>query len=234
MAEQQKNKKATKNTLLIKANKKGQHFNPLLIVLHAIFINLFRVIKPFRYFGNRKIKNGPFIYICNHLSAMDPVYQFATTWESIRFIAKKEIAKTPVINIFAKGLKVIYVNRDGNDVRALLDCLKCLKNGEKLAIYPEGTRNKANEEIQPFKHGAAALAIKTKTPVIPMVIYHRPKFFRMTHVLIGDPVELGEYYDRKLSDEELAQADEKLHQIMIKMRSEHTEYLKNKKKGKKA
>ena len=50
-----------------------------------------------------------------------------------------------------------------------------------------------------------------------MVIYHRPKFFRMTHVLIGDPVELTEYYDRKLSEEELAQADEKLRQIMIKM-----------------
>ena len=154
--------------------------------------------------------------------------------ESIRFVAKKEISETPVLNVLAKGIKVFYVNRNGNAVRALLDCLKCLKNGEKLAIYPEGTRNKVNEEIQPFKHGAAAMAIKTKTPVIPMVIYHRPKFFRMTHVLIGDPVELTEYYDRKLSEEELAQADEKLRQIMIKMRSDHTEYLQNKKKGNKA
>ena len=38
----------------------------------------------------------------------------------------------------------------------------------------------------------------------------------------------------KLSEEELAQADEKLRQIMIKMRSNHTGYLQNKKKGKKA
>ena len=236
MAEQQKNTKNTKNQnkLLVKANKKGRHINVVLNILHAIYITCYRIVKPFRYFGNRKIQNGPFIFISNHLTAMDPVYQVATTWESIRFVAKKEISETPVLNVLAKGIKVIYVNRNGNDVRALLDCLKCLKNGEKLAIYPEGTRNKVTEEIQPFKHGAAAMAIKTKTPVIPMVIYHRPKFFRMTHVLIGDPVELTEYYDRKLSEEELAQADEKLRQIMIKMRSDHTEYLQNKKKGKKA
>lgn len=240
MEEQQKNEQVTKKkdkkkrNLLVKANKKGRHINPFLSVLHAIVIPIYFLVRPFRFFGKRKLQNGPLVYVCNHLTALDPVYQVATTWESVRFISKKEVSQTPVLGWFAKGIKVIPVNRDGNDVRALLDCFKCLKNGEKIAVYAEGTRNKVSEEIQPFKHGAAMMAIKTKTPVLPMVIYHRPKFFRMTHILMGEPIELTEYYDRKLTEEEIVEADEKIRQIMIEMRNKHTEYLNRKKKGKKA
>ena len=232
MAEQQKNTKNTKNQnkLLVKANKKGRHINVVLNILHAIYITCYRIVKPFRYFGNRKIQNGPFIFISNHLTAMDPVYQVATTWESIRFVAKKENSETPVLNVLAKGIKVIYVNRNGNDVRALLDCLKCLKNGEKLAIYPEGTRNKVNEEIQPFKHGAAVMAIRAKVPVVPIVIYKNPRFFRRAHILIGEPFELSQYFDRKLSEDELSRADEELRDLMLDMRAKHTELLQYKKR----
>ena len=132
-----------------------------------------------------------------------------------------------------KRAKAISVNRDGNDVRSLLDCFKCLKNGEKICIYPEGTRNKTDNEIKPFRHGAAVMAIKCKTPIVPVVIYKRPRLFRCTHVLVGEPIELTEYYDRKNTEDELNQADEYLRQVMINMKNAHTEFLANK-KGKKA
>ena len=82
----------------------------------------------------------------------------------------------------------------------------------------------------PFKHGASAMAIRAKSPVLPMVIYERPRFFRCAHILIGAPFELTEYYDRKLTEEDYAEADEKIRQKMIAMRVEHAEYLANKKK----
>jgi 1-acyl-sn-glycerol-3-phosphate acyltransferase len=132
-----------------------------------------------------------------------------------------------------KKAKMIPVSRDGNDVRALLDCFKCLKNNEKVAIYPEGTRNKTGDILMDFKHGAAIIAIKTQTPVIPVMIYCKPRFFRCTHILIGEPIELTEYYGRKLTDSEYAEADEKLREYMLKMHAEHTAYLESKKKKKK-
>ena len=49
----------------------------------------------------------------------------------------------------------------------------CMKNGEKLAIYPEGKRNKSGEGFLPFNPGCAMLAIKTKTPIVPVVIYEK-------------------------------------------------------------
>ena len=84
----------------------------------------------------------------------------------------------------------------------------------------------------PFRHGAAVMAIRCKTPIIPVVIYKKPKLFRCTHILIGEPMELSEYYGKKLSDEELGQVDDYLRQHMLDMRNNHTAFLQSKKKKK--
>ena len=84
----------------------------------------------------------------------------------------------------------------------------------------------------PFRHGAAVMSIKCKVPIIPVVIYKKPKFFRRTDILIGEPMEFTEYYNKKLSDEEVGRVDEYLRQHMLDMRKNHSEYLANKKKAK--
>ena len=120
-----------------------------------------------------------------------------------------------------------------NAVKAVDNAANLMKSNEaSIGIYPEGTRNKTDQELLPFHHGAAMMSIKCKTPIIPIVIYSKPKFFRCTDILIGEPFELTEYYNKKLSDEEMAQADEYLRQHMLEMRRKHTEYLANKKKAK--
>ena len=219
-------------TITVKANKKGRHVIPFLNFLRIIFIPWYFLLKPFRYFGGRKVKDGACVYVINHYTIFDVIYAASTTWEGMHFVAKREVLETPVLGKIARGVKVISVNRDGNDVRGLLDCFKCLKNNEKIVIFPEGTRNKTNEEMLPFKHGAAIMAIRTKTPIVPVVIYNKPRFFRCTHILKGEPFELSEYYDRKLTDEELLQADNKIREVMVEMKRKHALYLENKKKKK--
>lgn len=221
--------KKTKS-VVVKANKKGRHIIPFLNFLRIIFIPWYFLVKPFRFYGKRKVKDGACVYVINHYTIFDAVYPASTTWEGIHIVAKREVLETPVLGSLARGVKVISVNRDGNDVRGLLECFKCLKNGEKIAIFPEGTRNKTDEEMLPFKHGAAIMSIRTKTPIVPIVIYNKPRFFRCTHILIGDPFELSEYYDRKLTDEEMVEADDKIRNLMLDMKAKHTEYLQNKQK----
>ena len=230
-AEQTKTRKSA--SILIKANKKGKHINKFLNFLRVLVIPFYYLAKPFRYYGNRKVKDGAFVYVCNHYTVFDIVYPVATTWESIHIISKREVFDSAFLGWFARRIKAIPVNRDGNDVRALLECFKCLKNGEKMAIFPEGTRNKTDAEMLEFKHGASVMAIRTKTPIIPIVIYKKPRLFRMTHILVGDPFEFSEYYDRKLTDEDYAEADNKLREMMLQMRRDHAEYLQNKKSNKK-
>ncbi len=222
-----------KKDITVKANKKGKHKIRILTILRIFALPIFRLIKPFRIYGQKKVKDGACIYICNHFSMFDPAYAIATTREGIHFISKKEAFETPVIGWILRKAKAISANRDGNDVRAVMDCLKCLKNGEKICIYPEGTRNKTGIVLGEFESGSAAIAIKAKVPVVPIMIYEKPRVFRTTHVLIGEPFELSEYYDKKLTPEDYAAANEKLRSVMLALRAEHTEFLQAKKDKKK-
>jgi len=226
------NPKKRMTSITVNANKKGRHIIGFINFLRILVIPFFYLVRPFRFYGNKKVKDGACIYVSNHYTLMDPVYVAATTWEGVHFIGKREIFESSFLGSIARKAKAISVNRDGNDVRGLLDCFKCLKNGEKICIYPEGTRNKTDEDMLPFRHGAAVMAIKCKTPIIPIVIYKKPKFFRCTHILVGEPMELSEYYGKKLTDEELEKIDKNLRQYMIGMRNSHTDYLQGK-KGKK-
>jgi 1-acyl-sn-glycerol-3-phosphate acyltransferase len=228
----EKKKKKKSRPITVKANRKGKHIMGFFNFLRVLVIPVYYLLKPFRIYGKKQV-DGACVYVCNHYTMFDMVYAAATTWEGIHIIAKKELFSAFGVGCLARGIKAISANRDGNDVRALLDSFKCLKNGEKVLIFPEGTRNKTSADMLPFKHGAAMMAIRAKVPIIPMVIYNRPKLFRMTHFLIGEPLELTEYYDRKLTEEEMAQADNLIRDYMLEMRRKHTEYLESKKrKGK--
>ena len=219
-----------KRSVLTKANKKGQHINHFLNFLRIFVAPILWLFMPFKFFGNRKVKDGACVYVSNHYRALDVFYPAATTWEGIHFLSKKEVSTHPILGIFLGWMKVIPVNRDGSDAKAVVEAIKCLKNGQKLGIFPEGTRNKTDADFLPFKSGAALMAIKAKAPIQPMLIYKKPKWFRMTHIVMGDPIELSEYYDVRLTEEVLQEADQKLYDIMVELRRSHTEYLQSKNK----
>ncbi len=227
-------KKKKTRTITVRANKKGRHVMGMLNFLRCIVIPIFWLCLPFRFYGKRKVKDGACIYVCNHYRIWDVIYPACTTWEGIHYLSKKAVVNNWFMKGFCKSLKVVEVNRDGSDVRAVMDSLKCLKNGEKISLFPEGTRNKTDAEMLPFKSGAAVMAIKAKVPIVPMMIYKKPQPFRLNHILIGEPFEFTEYYDQKLTEEQIKEADEKLLQRLLDMRREHAELLASKKKGKRS
>ena len=234
VATEKQERKAKNKPITFKVNKKGKHVSHVLNLFRCTLIPFYRLIRPFKVFGNKNVQDGPLLYVSNHYTAVDAAFPAVTTKEGIHFLAKKESKTMPVIGPCMVGLKSIFANRDGNDVRAIMDCLKCLKAGDKLAIYPEGTRNRNPDvEMLPFHHGASLIAIKAQVKIVPLVIYKKPRNFRMTHILVGEPFELTEYYGKKkLSEEELTAADEKIRSRMLDLRREHSEYLAAKKNRK--
>ncbi len=230
---EKKAKKQKKSEITVKANEKGKHKIGMLTFLHIVGMPIYRLLKPFRLYGNKKVADGACLYVCNHYTMFDPAYPIATTWEGIHFVAKKELFETPIIGGVLRKAKAISANRDGNDVRVLLDCFKCLKNGEKICIFPEGTRNRTSAELGEIENGAAAIAVKAKTPVVPIMLYEKPRLFRRTHVLVGEPFELSEYYGKKLTENEIAEATSKIRAAMLALRAEHTAFLEAKKAKKK-
>lgn len=239
MGEKAKNKKKDnpkkeRQIRLFPANKKGKHVMHLLNFLRILLYPVHYIVYPFKMFGNKKVGNGACIYVGNHYCMWDIFYPAHTTWEGVHFLAKESLLHKPVLRFFGRKLGAVGAMRDGTDVRTLMDSMKILKNGEKLSLFPEGTRNKlSDEEFLPFRGGSALLAIKTQTPVIPFVICNRPKVFRKTHVVFGEPIEFTEFYGKKLRQEDYDAAETVIRDKLYEMRNEHRKYLAAKKKGKK-
>lgn len=193
-----------------------------------------RIFVPIKRMGRKEQFNErPYIYVGNHLSVLDVIPVAASLDRPIHFMAKKEIADKRMGRWFTNKCECIMVNRDGNDVRAVMQAMKYLKNDESICLFPEGTRNKTDEIFLPFKSGAAMLSIRTKTPIVMMVQCKRIRLFRRNYFYYSEPFEFTEYYGKKLSEEDIAEADEKLRQKMLEIHFQLTEAIKNKKKRKK-
>lgn len=227
----QKRLDASRKPILFKVTKDGRHTCLFMSFLHATLGFLHMILFPYRIHGNKKIGKGSFIFVGNHYSMFDIFYPIRTTWEGIHYICKQSILEAPVLWKWGKRVGAIGVSRDGSDVRAIMEAVRVLKAEDKLCMFPEGTRNRTGgEEFLPFKGGAAMLSVKTKAPIIPFVIVDRPRLFRITHVVFGDPIEFPEYYDRKLAPEEYTVLDEKLRSRMYELRDE---FHASRQKGKK-
>jgi len=231
MAEKKRKKK---DSLLVKANKKGKHIIPALNFFRVLLYPWNAFFYPYKMHGYTKVGTGAYIYVGNHFSMWDIFYPARTTWEGIHFFAKDSLMHAPMIGYFAKKIKALGVMRDGSDARTLMDALRILKNGEKVSLFPEGTRNRVSEEeFLPFHGGAALLAIKTKTPVIPFVVCSKPRVFRRTHVVFGEPMELSSYYDRKLTQEDYEEAEKVLRDRIYELRENFRAEQRAKKEKKK-
>lgn len=211
--------------------KKHSRWFKLLRFWYYTFVQFFL---PVRRLGHKEpFSGGPYVIVANHHSVYDVIPAAVATRMPLHFIAKNELAKKPLGRWFVKKSQCILVERDGRDVRGLMQSLKYLKNGESICIFPEGTRNKTDETFAPFKGGVAVMAIRTKTPLILMVHCKRMRFFRRNYFYFSDPIELSEFYDRQLTDEVIAEADEKLRSMMLEMHNELVEMLNSKKNKKK-
>ncbi len=230
----QKRAERIKVTRLFPADKKGYHKMPFMTFLRVLLYPIFCTLKPFKMYGHKKVGKGAYIYFGNHYSIFDIFYPTFTTKEGIHFLSKQSVLEAPILNKWGYRIGAIGAMRDGSDVRTLMNAMRVLKNGEKVSLFPEGTRNKTDgDEFLPFHGGAALMAIKTKSPIVPFVICNRPRILHMTHIVFGEPMELSEYYDRKLSPEDYARIDDMLRDRLYELREEHRAMLREKKERRK-
>lgn len=216
-------KRAARNlhVKLFPANKKGYHIMHFMNFLRFLFYPVHFLVYPFKLHGHKRVGKGACIYFGNHYCIFDIFYPAHTTREGIHFLAKQSVLEAPILNYWGMKIGAIGAMRDGSDVRTVMESVKVLKNGEKLSLFPEGTRNKTgSDDFLPFHGGAALLAIKTHSPIVPFVICNRPRVFRVTHVVFGEPIELSEYYGKKLTPADYEEADAKLRQLLYDMRAE--------------
>ena len=181
-------------------------------ICRAICFLPLAIFYPTKIVGRKNLVKGKAILTANHTSAMDCVLLLANTHSKKYLLAKKELFKNKFAGAILKSYGGIPIDRGNLDVHAIKTSLKVLSKNKKLIIFPEGTRNKSGniKQMGEVKQGAAMLAIKSKTPIIPVWISRKPKMFRLTKIVIGKPFDLSEFYGEKLTDEVLSKATEKI------------------------
>lgn len=172
-------------------------------------------------------KDQAVLYVGNHRSIFDIVLCYPRVPNPTGFIAKKEVLKVPLLNIWMIYLDCLFLDRKDlrKGLEMVLTAIDKVKNGISIFIYPEGTRNKTDEPLGEFHKGSFKIAQKSGCPIVPVVVTktdeilekHAP-FIKSTKVTIE--------YCKPIIIKELDKEDQKNIDQYVKNIIEET-YLKN-------
>lgn len=181
---------------------------------------MYRFLKPvlgliFKLYYNPKIigeenilKEGSILIVGNHKHLFDQCLAIIATKRPIHYMAKKEYFEGKFAWFF-KMVGCIPVDRSRKDENAKKKALEVLNNGYALGLFPEGTRNKTEQFLLPFKYGAVSMANKTDSYLVPFGITGDYKF-RSKNLMIrfGKPFKADD--DLEKSNKKLEAEVEKL------------------------
>jgi 1-acyl-sn-glycerol-3-phosphate acyltransferase len=114
-----------------------------------------------------------YVVVANHLSALDIMACLLAVPLPIRFLAKKELFRVPVL---AQGMRLVGIIEVDREARGAIhsevnrQSRDLIEKGRSLIIYAEGTRPR-NGVMKPFKKGAFTMAIRAGLPVLPLSIH---------------------------------------------------------------
>ena len=166
------------------------------IVKGAIYIYC-KLVYRVKVVGKENIpKKGPIIICGNHRSFLDPPLIEATCGRYTRFLAKEELTKNKLLAFLGVIFDAILVKIDSKEVVAIKESLKTLKNGDCLALFPEGTRN-GLEKGEKVKDGVAFFAVRSGAKVVPCGIKGGKKGDWKVTITYGKPLDFSKYKGTK-------------------------------------
>jgi 1-acyl-sn-glycerol-3-phosphate acyltransferase len=114
-------------------------------------------------------KHGPVLLAANHISWLDMVVLMASCPN--RFVAKAEVRHWPLVGRLADAAGTLFVTRESarDAVRVVHQMADCLKTGEVLTIFPEGTTSNG-VQLLPFHANLFQAAISADAPVQPVAL----------------------------------------------------------------
>jgi len=158
-------------------------------------------IKPFmkffycvEYQNLDNIPDEEVIFAGNHKSNLDCLFLMSSTKKTIHFLAKKELMNK--YGWFFKRMAIIPVDRKVKNKEAIIEAEKVLNQNESIGIFPEGTFNKTEYVIKPFKYGAVKIASDTKKKIVPFAIINDYKLFhKSVKIIFGKPYNITDKND---------------------------------------
>ena len=144
------------------------------------------------------------------------------------FLAKEGLFRTPIVGPVLLACGQIPVFRSGrNNTDPMQSAYDVLNAGHTIGIFPEGTLTREpNQWPMRARTGAIRLSLETGVPIIPvgqwgteavMDTYSskiRPKPWHKVRIVIGKPISMDPYKDKKMSTEDLVELSD---QVMVEI-----------------
>ncbi len=149
-----------------------------------------------------------YVVVANHLSTLDIMACFLAVRLPIRYLAKKELFRIPVLAQGMRAAGIIEVDREARSAvhgEVNRQAQGLLEKKRSLIIYAEGTRPR-DGSMKPFKKGAFTMAISGGLPILPLSIHGTREAFVPGQIWVrGGPITV--IIDAPIETEGMTAAD---------------------------
>ena len=171
---------------------------PVYTILERILRPLLMAVYRVTITGREHVPDsGPCVLAANHVSVMDGFFLGIAVTRQVRFMAKAELHRVPVVKQVLEAAGTFPVERGADAGRAIAAGVKLLEQGAVVGVFPEGTA--LPDRKAGYKRGAARLALATGAPLIPVALIgthltleprtHRIRLPRV-RIVIGEPLRV--------------------------------------------
>ena len=142
---------------------------PVYTLIERILRPLFMVVYRIEITGREHVPaTGPCILAANHVSVMDGFFMGIAVTRQVRFMAKSELYRWPVVKQVLIAAGAFPVVRGADRGRAVAAGVALLEQGGVVGVFPEGTS--LPDQKRGYKRGAARLALATGAPLVPIAL----------------------------------------------------------------
>lgn len=152
----------------------------------------------------------PYVFVANHQNTLDIFTLAGYLSCPFGFVAKVELARTPILGPTIRQSASIYIDR--SDPRRSLASIKeagqCIREGTSVLIFAEGARSYSSK-LGPFKKGAFILAVEAGVPLVPVTLVNAYQFMDERHyaarpgtirLIVGEPLSMEGKHRRDISE----------------------------------
>lgn len=193
--------------------------------LHLVLAPIIRFFLRVHAHGTENIpKDGGVIICSNHIAIRDVFVIAVSSKRQVKFIAKKELFKVPLLGRVIRALGAVPLNRKGADLSAIKTSISLVEGGDLISIFPQGHRNPGVEpKNTEVKNGAALIAYHSGADILPAFISvkkHKYGLFKRVDLYFGSIIPNSELGFEKGGSDEYKIAGEKIFVEILKLNNQ--------------
>lgn len=168
-------------------------------------------------------ENQTYVFVANHRSQLDVPSYAISCKNTIRFLAKEELTKIPLMGYVIRNLYISVNRKSKEDRHRSMEAMKdSLRQGISVFLCPEGTRNKTGKPLLDFREGAFRLAIEAQVPLAVLTVKNSGKLLSPLRPVELSPGVIDCIWSEPIESKGMTEADvELLKNKAIKLMTEN-------------